>query len=224
MRTAAIVFARRPLAGRAKTRLAPALGEQGAAALAEALAGDALAAAAACPGAVPVLAVDDDWAPAGFEGVARVAQGPGDLGARLERVLTWAIASFGAGIALGADTAGLDPARITALGAALAHADVAIGPAEDGGYWGLGARRCPPGWLAGVRWSVPQTRADTLFAAASAGLLPALGPTGWDVDLPDDLDRLGVLLRDPRVIAPRTRAALSARADPPHRAGGGPRG
>lgn len=221
MRTAAIIFARRPLPGRAKTRLMPALGAAGAATLAEALAGDALAAAAACPWAVAVLAVDDDWAPPGFESVPRVPQGPGDLGARLERVLTWAIGRYGAGIALGADTAGLDPRRITALGSALDDADVAVGPAEDGGYWGLAARCCPAGWLRGVRWSVPETRADTLFAAASAGLTTTIGPTGWDVDRPADLDRLVDLLRDPRVVAPRTRAALSARADPTHGAGRG---
>lgn len=224
MPIAAVVFARRPVPGRAKTRLIPALGAEGAAALAEAFAADALAVVGRCPWAIPVLAVDADWAPAGFEGVTRVPQGEGDLGARLERVLAWAIAQHGAGIAVGADTAGLDPRRLDGVRGGLDDADVVVAPAEDGGYWALGARICPPGWLRGVRWSVPQTRADTLLAAALAGLRPGLGPTAWDVDRPEDLTRLRALLRDPRVIAPRTRAALSARPDPPNGARGGARG
>lgn len=207
MRVWGVVFARRPTPGRAKTRLAPALGDDGAARLAEAMAGDALDAVVAAFGAGARLAVDAPWVPEGHGGVPQLTQGDGDLGARLERVFQAGLAEADAVIAVGADTAGLDARRLRAVADALCDADVAIAPAEDGGYWALGARVSPPGWLRAVRWGGPYTRADTLLAAALAGLRPALGPSGWDVDEPGDLVRLDALLRDDRVHAPRTRAA-----------------
>jgi rSAM/selenodomain-associated transferase 1 len=86
-------------------------------------------------------------------------QGPGDLGARMQR----ALARHRRAVLIGGDIPGVRPADIAAAFRALGHARAVFGPAEDGGYWlvGLGRRR-PASPFAAVRWSTPHALADTL--------------------------------------------------------------
>lgn len=92
----------------------------------------------------------------------RLPQGPGDLGARMGRLLRTAPA--GPLCIVGADIPGLTRAHVARAFRALGAADVVLGPAEDGGYWLIGLARtaAPPASLfAKVRWSTPHARADT---------------------------------------------------------------
>ncbi|WP_413894511.1 DUF2064 domain-containing protein, partial [Candidatus Skiveiella danica] len=88
-----VVFAKAPLPGRAKTRLIPALGAEGAARLARRMLGHALAQAmAARVGAVELCMSPgpEDAAWHGVELLDRVQctdQGDGDLGARMARAV-----------------------------------------------------------------------------------------------------------------------------------------
>jgi rSAM/selenodomain-associated transferase 1 len=108
----------------------------------------------------------------------RVPQGTGDLGARMARLLH----APGPVLVVGADIPGLGRAQIARAFALLRGADAVIGPAEDGGFWGIGLRhgRPPAGLFAGVRWSTAHARADTL--ATLRGLRVALADPLRDVD------------------------------------------
>lgn len=115
-------------------------------------------------------------------GVRRIDQGAGDLGARMERFL--AAAPPGPVVLVGADIPGLAARHVAEAFRLLGRHDLVFGPAEDGGFWLVGARRRPrplPPLFTGVRWSSPQTLADTL-AGLPRGLSLGFAATLEDVD------------------------------------------
>src|SRR5947207_13563706 len=95
-------------------------------------------------------------------GVPVVAQGAGDLGERMQRALT--ACPPGPAVLVGTDIPALGPHHIAAAFHLLGHYDVVFGPAADGGFWLVGARRSPrlPALFERVRWSSPHALADTL--------------------------------------------------------------
>jgi glycosyltransferase A (GT-A) superfamily protein (DUF2064 family) len=69
--------------------------------------------------------------------------------------------------------------------------DVALGPADDGGWVMIAAARpLPPACFDGVRWSARQTLEDTRRALSAAGLRVGYTRPWYDVDTADDLKRL----------------------------------
>lgn len=213
MRTATIcLFAKPPRPGRVKTRLAATVGAAGAAALARAFAEDTWASVASLPWARAVLATTDPAAAEWRE--ARLApawpQGRGDLGARLQRVLRRALRETPAALAIGTDTPGLPTGLLERAREALRRADAVLGPCEDGGFYLLGLRRCPPGLLRGLPWSAPETFVTTLARLRDRGLTAAVIPPWFDVDRPADLECLRALLRRGELRAPRTARVLDA--------------
>lgn len=95
--------------------------------------------------------------------VPRWAQGRGDLGARMGRVLQ--TAPPGPVVIVGADIPDIRATDIWAAFRALGDHDVVVGPAPDGGYWLIGMarrRRIPATLFDGVRWSTADALADTL--------------------------------------------------------------
>lgn len=108
------------------------------------------------------------WAPTRHRrAIARIAQGAGDLGARMGRVLR--DLPPGPAVIVGSDIPGIDAAAVRAAFRALQSAGAVFGPAGDGGYWLVGLRRRPrprnhlPGALfRDVRWSSEHALADTL--------------------------------------------------------------
>jgi rSAM/selenodomain-associated transferase 1 len=175
------LFTRWPEAGRAKTRLIPALGAQGAADLHRRLTERTVATVRAAglhleirsTGADPALF--REW----LEVETVVDQGEGDLGERLAR------AAEGLPVLLlGADIPGLLPQHLRDAAAALAHHPAVIGPAADGGYWLLGLAVPIPALFRDVAWGTGSVLATTLAR------LPAETPqleTLSDLDTPDDL-------------------------------------
>ena len=118
----------------------------------------------------------------------RVAQGPGDLGRRMGRVLRGLPA--GPAVIVGSDIPDLRPAHVASAFAALGRCETVFGPASDGGYWLVGARRRPrtPDLFRDVRWSSEHALADTLAnlpANSSAARLEVL----------DDIDDGAALAR-----------------------------
>jgi hypothetical protein len=113
--------------------------------------------------------------------VVTVGQGGGDLGERMR----WALAAPPPGpvVLVGADIPGLRPAHIAAAFHLLGRHDLVFGPAADGGFWLVGARRRPrlPPLFGPVRWSGPHALADTLAA------LPRNFSVGF-VDRLEDVD------------------------------------
>lgn len=200
------VFVRPPRPGEVKTRLAREVGPGRAAALAAAFLADVWATVASRVWAHPVLVGTEPGLDGyGLGPVELLLQGEGDLGARMEQALT---ALGPTALLVGADLPGLPAAHLDAALAALTHADVVLGPADDGGFWLLGARRFVPGALADLAWSTSTTRAQTEAALARRGLSVGYAPPWFDVDEPADLARLRELLSRVPEAAPRTWQAL----------------
>jgi hypothetical protein len=125
-----------------------------------------------------------------------------DLGQRLEAALEELLAaSAGAGvIVIGSDAPLLEPRHLASAAAALARSEVVLGPAEDGGYYLIGARSLVPGLFRDMPWSTPQVLALSLERLRAAGVECALLEPGLDVDTFEDLRRLHLEL-ERRVLA-----------------------
>jgi len=97
-------------------------------------------------------------------GVEAVGQGGGDLGIRMRRALE--ACPPGPAVLVGADIPALSARHVAAAFHLLGTYDLVFGPAEDGGFWLVGARhpaKLPP-IFERVRWSGPHALADTLAA------------------------------------------------------------
>lgn len=206
-----LIFARAPVPGHAKTRLAPALGEGGAAALAAAFLEDALLRALSIPVVRPVLVSDGPLADGRLRALLEAhripvrRQGEGDLGVRMAGALEEALRADPAALLVGTDAPTLPAAAITSAVRALVEHDLVFGPAADGGFYLVGARGRPPRWP-GARWSSPHALADCLASNAERRVTRV---TPWyDVDDPDDLRLLRAHLAEDPAVAPATRAAL----------------
>lgn len=206
------VFAKPPLPGQVKTRLIPALGAEGAAKLAQAFLLDTLDLVSALAWAQVVIATTSpnlDLQDHRFDDIPRWDQGDGDLGARMERVLRRALElGFSSAIALGADSPGLPREQLEQTRERLDASQAVLGPAEDGGYFLLGLRHCPPGLLADLPWSVSGTGAATVARLREHGFDVAMTDAFFDVDDVDDLEHLEKSLRRGDLTAPATQAAL----------------
>jgi rSAM/selenodomain-associated transferase 1 len=204
------VFAKPPRPGLVKTRLAAAVGEGRAAALARAFYDDTWSAATSLPWAKAVLATTEpaagEWS--GAKRAPTWPQGRGDLGDRLERVLRRALRDTPAALAIGTDTPGLPPILFSQARSALRDADAVVGPCEDGGFYLLGLRRCPPGLLRDLPWSDPDTFMQTLSRLRERGLTTTVIAPWFDVDRPADLACLHSLISRGELHAPATARAL----------------
>lgn len=145
-----------------------------------------------------------------------VAQPEGDLG---QRMLAGARGLFARGegpvLVLGTDAPTLPPRYVVEAVRSLAGKDAhdaALTPSEDGGYVLIGLRKPHAALFEDISWSTLSVHEQTVTAAGRAGISLHETPPWYDVDDPDDLNRLRAeLLRNPG-LAPRT-ARLLARED-----------
>jgi len=183
--TRIVVFARAPIPGRVKTRLR--LDPGTAARLHEAFVRDTLEMLAPFPDVE--LSTDADTDAWKEYPVARSLQCPGDLGGRLCAAIEGALRSGCRRVLiLGSDSPTLPERHVRAL--LESTAEIAIGPTDDGGFYGIASSRAVPGMFQGVEWSSARTLESTLRALAAAGLRVELGPRWFDIDEPADLERL----------------------------------
>jgi rSAM/selenodomain-associated transferase 2/rSAM/selenodomain-associated transferase 1 len=206
------VFAKPPRPGNVKTRLAAGVGHSMAARLAGAFLQDTWALVSGLSWARPVLATSEGAA-ADFDlpgGCTLWPQGDGDLGQRLERILRRALSEADLALAIGADTPGLPARLLMEATRALAEADAVLGPCEDGGFYLLGLKRCPRGLLSDLGWSKPTTFADTQARLRERGLVVRVLEPWFDVDTPEDLDRLRSSIICGVLHAPATACLLAA--------------
>lgn len=189
VRPSIILFAKAPVPGRVKTRLR-GLNPAAAARLHAAFVRDAFEMLRSFePRADLELHTDvptDEW---NDLKVSRFLQAGGDLGARLLAALQ---AGLAAGrpqvIVVGSDSPTLPASHLARL--LDSASDVALGPAEDGGFYAIACRRTHPRMFAGVTWSGPRTLEETVRAARACGLGVELGEPWFDVDTVEDLRRL----------------------------------
>lgn len=185
------VFAKEPVPGRVKTRLAASTSPPWAAEVAAAFLRDTLENLAPIDArrvlAFAPAAARDFFAKLVGSQFDITPQSEGDLGARMTHFFR---EQFAAGadqvVLLGTDSPTLPVSHIEEAFAALASAEVVLGPATDGGYYLIGcATRVPP-IFEGVAWSGPDVLAQTVRRLADAGLRLALLPPWYDVDTLDD--------------------------------------
>ncbi len=206
MVSALVVVARAPVPGRCKSRLWPALGPEGAAALARAMLEDCLAHFAPLPasrhvlyldGAAPGLDVPPPW--------EVLAQPPGELASRLLHAMQLVGPPL---VFVGSDAPLVPRAALAELVRAPAPRCLSLGPAADGGFWCLGLDSAPDGLFDGVPLGTAGARAGLEARAETLGLACHHLPESFDVDTPADLERLRHELAAAPEKAPRTAAAL----------------
>ncbi|MDE0658481.1 MAG: glycosyltransferase [Gammaproteobacteria bacterium] len=189
------IFARAPVQGRVKTRLARAVGAESALRVYE----DLLASTLQRLGQVsetiaPEIWVDGDlgvfarWQGQGTaEGlkdlhIPLIAQGRGDLGQRMSRAF-----DHGVRVLVGTDIPRMTAGYVEGALNALACADLVLGPTEDGGYCLIGMNSPHPELFDGIAWGTASVLTSTLHAAKD--LRVRLLDEMWDVDDVDDLTR-----------------------------------
>lgn len=209
-----LVVAKAPEPGRAKTRLAAAVGERAAAEIAAAALLDTLDAVAAAPVAARVVALTGD-----LEGAARgaeirarlasftvIAQRGNDFGARLANAHADAADGLPV-LQIGMDTPQVTAELLAGCARRLLGAPAVLGLARDGGWWLLGV--AAPA-LADCLRAVPMSAADTgeltLKALRDNGIEVATVQTLADVDVVGDV----AVVRD--ACPPASRFARATRA------------
>ena len=192
-RTRIVIFAKAPVPGKVKTRLIPALGEAGAARLAEEMLRETVTQAAATGLGVELCASPNaaaaEWRPH-LPAIDATPQGEGDLGARLARA---AVRVIGAGenvLLIGTDCPGLTSRRLMAAAEALRTHDAVIHPAFDGGYALLGLTKYDRSIFNGIAWSSASVAAETIARVEALGWVLHVGEPLRDIDEPEDLEHL----------------------------------
>lgn len=181
-----------------KTRLIPALGENGAAELQRRMT-EAVASQAERFGARRRLRFEIRYDGGDAESVARwltpVApsgrcrpQESGDLGRRMQQAMAQAFAEGGERVVLlGCDCPAMSAEIMAQAFAALVDHDLVLGPALDGGYYLLGLAAPQPVLFADMEWGDEAVLARTLDRAEAASLRVFLLESLADVDRPEDL-------------------------------------
>ena len=115
-------------------------------------------------------------------------QGEGDLGARMSDAYDETLQSSDCVVVIGTDCPLLNSATVEQAFALLHKNECSvIGPAEDGGYFLLGMSEPQPEVFKDISWGSSQVYIETLNKLS--GHVHEL-PTLWDVDRPEDLQRL----------------------------------
>jgi uncharacterized protein len=207
-----IVFAREPVPGTVKTRLAASIGAPAASELYAAMLADVLERAVSLAD-VRVLVF---WAQEGeilprypdYPQLEMFRQSGTTLGERMANAFSTALAS---GIRncciIGSDSPDLPVENICQAFGILERdqADVVFGPAGDGGYYLLGMKRLWERLFEDIAWSTAQVLAGSCRRAAELNLRAILLPVWHDIDTIDDLRRLAASSGGD---APRTRKVL----------------
>lgn len=201
------VLGKQPTPGRVKTRLVPPFSPRQACELYTALLRDALEVTGAIAAELSldaVLAVAPPEAVRALAGQVPtpfcvIPQRGGNLGERMD----WAVREAAAGgarrvVLRGSDSPVLDGGKVSSALEALDEFDLAICPDLDGGYNMIALRGPAPG-LFEHPMSTRNVLADTLEAAAAAGLRAHVLEPSFDIDRAADLAHLATVRSDPGV-------------------------
>ena len=171
MRRWLVIMAKAPVMGQVKTRLAKDIGLVQATYFYRQTMVQTLCRLEKDPRWTTILSLTPDheaktvrwFSEKGRNGLWVCGQGRGDLGQRMRRIFE--SLPPGPVVIIGADIPGIKPAMIMQAFQRLGDHDGVVGPAEDGGYWLVGAARrkpLPRELFKGVRWSTRHALDDTL--------------------------------------------------------------
>lgn len=192
---------RYPAPGQAKTRLAGALGEHGAAQVASDVALHCIHRmhAVSLSKAVRLEIRYTGGSASQMRSwigrrIPMSAQSAGDLGSRLDQAMREALEGGApTAIAVGSDAPTLGGTQIRAALSALESNGVVLGPATDGGYYLVGVRAdvarvaLPALFDAGIPWGTDTVFADTVASLVRVGLTASTLETLPDIDRPEDV-------------------------------------
>ena len=194
-----IIFTRFPMPGKTKTRLIPGIGKNPAAELQREMTEHTVAQGRKVGAELEIRYTGGTeeqmrhWLGADL---IYTEQGGGDLGERMHRALENAF-SMGRtkAVIIGSDCPSNDWKNIRDAFQGLNGHELALGPAEDGGYYliGLSRQRALSALFTGIDWGGEEVFERTLKAAAGLKVyqLPKLN----DVDLPEDIPpRISVII------------------------------
>ena len=197
-----IVFTRHPEPGKAKTRLIPALGAEGAAELHRKMTEHTIAQAKSLKNSrSTTIAVHftggtvtqmQNWL--GSE-LRYYPQQSGDLGDRLINAFQTAFNSGAtSAIAIGTDCPELSTEQLAIAFTKLISHPLVIGSASDGGYYLIGLQTLIPELFQTISWSTNIVFSQTLEIAKKLQLEPFHLPTLNDIDRPEDLQKIAHFL------------------------------
>ncbi|VAW88589.1 Glycosyltransferase [hydrothermal vent metagenome] len=190
-----IVFAKAPEAGKAKTRLIPALGEDGAAALHARLVTHTLTTvtnAALCP--VQLWCTPNTTHPF-FDSckhnfpVSLHQQQGADLGERMAHAMNHNLQQGFNSIIIGTDCPALSAADFDQAFSHLQNGnDIVLAPASDGGYVLMGLSRFSPTFFSAINWGSSEVLAATRERITALQWPTIELTTFQDIDRPEDLN------------------------------------
>jgi uncharacterized protein len=191
-----LVFARAPVPGQVKRRLAPFLGARAAAALYRRTAEHCLRTAVqAFPAGVelwctPTVRHSFFLACRARLRVRLREQHGANLGARMSNALGRRLPA----VLVGSDCPSLTAADLARAWTALQEgADAVLGPARDGGYVLVGLARPAPWLFRNIAWGTDAVLEQTREKLWRSGLVWQELPVRWDLDRPEDLAGLETL-------------------------------
>ena len=191
-----LVFAKAPLPGQVKTRLAAEIGDDEAA-CSYALWLEQQVRALVTAQLAPVeLWVSQDTGHPLFNklhdtlGVSIHQQPAGDLGQRMRKVFQNSLARCQSAVLVGSDCPAMTPGYVyRALKALASGIDVVFGPAEDGGYVMVGQNCAHPSLFSEIPWSTDEVLHKTRLRLLAEHQSWAELETLWDIDTVDDYRR-----------------------------------
>ncbi len=186
-------FVRAPVPGQVKTRLAPALGAEGACRLYQAMVSDILDNIGPC--GLPLFLFHDGqeaalppaWVKAASKVIAQSGEG---IGERMAAAFAHCFAEdIEQVILIGSDIPGLNAEMLREASEALAAQDAVLAPTVDGGYCLIALKQTSfrPEIFQGVPWSTGQVLQATLQKFKTCGLTASLLKKQRDMDTLDDL-------------------------------------
>ncbi len=186
-----VIFAKAPVPGKVKTRLAATIGPELAAACHQAFIADTVATVVES-GLTGLIAHAGDLEHHGFD-CARDAgfdfeeQPAGDLGHRMFTLLKSRLKSAERVIFIGTDSPTIPAEFIARAAQLLDEVDVVVGPSFDGGYYLIALKQAHAAPFEGISWSTEAVFIQTVERCLKAGLTYAVLPFWYDVDLAEDL-------------------------------------
>ena len=188
-----IQFAKFPKKGRVKTRLEPLLGQDGSYQLHIKMV-DHLIQVCQIDNAQHVLALDtftehtklDEWK----QLTHLILQQGEDLGEKMQHALSWGLSQAKHAMVIGSDCPAINQDVIHTIHQQLQNHDVAFVPAEDGGYVLIGASQLSCDVFSDMPWGTDQVMEKTQQRLDANNTSYFLHPMLWDVDRPEDYQRL----------------------------------
>jgi len=192
-----IVFAKAPVPGEVKTRLAVSMGALAATTLYEGMVLHSLSTAVnSRVGLVELWCTPSKEHPF-FSRCAKEfqltlhLQTMGDIGRRMAHAFQETLKGTSFALLLGTDCPSLAQEDLNEAAAALRKgSDAVLGPTEDGGYCLLGLRRYDPDLFNDISWGTELVLEQTRARIRELGWSWHELPVRWDVDRPEDVERL----------------------------------